>query len=106
MNANAVEVYATNVNPPRLATGTNTIKVEKTPLAAAMSRSGKYLYVVCYDASALDIIDLTTANFSTKSVTLAAKPEQFERNAMKFRPLHDRMVLRRVERLSGAEMAA
>jgi uncharacterized protein (TIGR03437 family) len=33
------------------------------------------LYVVCYDASALDIIDLTTATFSTRSVTLAAKPE-------------------------------
>ena len=74
-NANAVEVYITNVSPPRLAPGTNTIKVEKTPLAAALSRSGKYLYVVCYDASALDIIDLTTANFTTRSVTLAAKPE-------------------------------
>ena len=74
-NASAVEVYVTNVNPPRLAPGTNTIKVEKTPLAAALSRSGKYLYVVCYDASALDIVDLTTANFSTRSVTLAAKPE-------------------------------
>ncbi|HXB71397.1 MAG TPA: hypothetical protein VNY05_24390 [Candidatus Acidoferrales bacterium] len=74
-NANAVEVYVTNVSPPRLAPGTSTIKVEKTPLAAALSRSGKFLYVVCYDASALDIIDLTTANFSTRSVTLAAKPE-------------------------------
>src|SRR5947209_19234093 len=57
-NANAVEVYLTNANPPRLAPGTNTIKVEKTPLAAALSRSGRFLYVVCYDASALDIIDL------------------------------------------------
>jgi uncharacterized protein (TIGR03437 family) len=74
-NANAVDVYVTNVSPPRLAPGTNTIKVEKTPLAAALSRSGKFLYVVCYDASALDIIDLTTASFSTRSVTLSAKPE-------------------------------
>ncbi len=74
-NANAVDVYVTNVNPPRLAPGTNKIAVEKTPLAAALSRSGKYLYVVCYDASALDIIDLTTANFATRSVTLSAKPE-------------------------------
>src|SRR5207248_5340446 len=74
-NANAVAVYVTNTNPPRLAPGTNSIKVEKTPLAAALARSGKYLYVVCYDASALDIIDLTSPNFATRSVTLAAKPE-------------------------------
>ena len=74
-NANAVEVYRTNVNPPGPALGVNKINVERTPLAAALSRSGKYLYVVCYDASALDIVDLTTASFSTRSVTLAAKPE-------------------------------
>src|SRR5690242_3077260 len=70
--SNAIEVYATNVSPPRL---TNTIKTEATPLAIAMSRSGRYLYVACYDASALDIIDLSTASFTRSSVTLAAKPE-------------------------------
>ena len=40
-----------------------------------MSRSGKFLYVACYDASTLDIIDLTSATFSKTSVSLAAKPE-------------------------------
>src|SRR5215472_4079655 len=70
--SNQVEVYATNVSPPRQ---TNLIKTEATPLAIAMSRSGRYLYVACYDASALDVIDLSTATFSTRSVTLAAKPE-------------------------------
>src|SRR5215472_3248588 len=70
--SNQVEVYATNVSPPRQ---TNLIKTEATPLAIAMSRSGRYLYVACYDASALDVIDLSTATFSTRSVTLAAKPQ-------------------------------
>src|SRR5215831_13118545 len=70
--SNQVEVYATNVSPPRQ---TNIIKTEATPLAVAMSRSGRYLYVVCYDASSLDVIDLSTTNFATRSVTLAAKPQ-------------------------------
>jgi len=70
--SNQVEVYATNTNPPRL---TSTIKTDSTPLAAAISRSGRYLYVACYGASALDIIDLSTANFASSSVTLAASPE-------------------------------
>jgi hypothetical protein len=67
-----VEVYATNVSPPRQ---TNIIHTEKTPLAIAMSRSGRYLYVACYDASSLDVVDLSTNSFAIKSVTLAAKPE-------------------------------
>ncbi len=70
--SNQVEVYATNVNPPRL---TATIKTDATPLSAALSRSGRYLYVACYSASALDIIDLSTSTFTARSVTLAASPE-------------------------------
>src|SRR5215831_17004241 len=70
--SNQVEVYATNVSPPRQ---TNVIKTEATPLSVAMSRSGRYLYVACYDASSLDVIDLSTTNFATRSVTLAAKPQ-------------------------------
>jgi uncharacterized protein (TIGR03437 family) len=85
--SNQIEVYATNVSPPRQ---TNIIKTEATPLAVALSRptgptgipatsttaaSSRYLYVVCYDASSLDIIDLTTSTFTTRSVTLAAKPQ-------------------------------
>lgn len=70
--ANDVEVYATNTNPPRL---TNTIPTGATPLAAALSRSGNALYVACYGASALNIVNLTSTAFATTSVALAAKPE-------------------------------
>src|SRR5512135_2982392 len=66
--SNQVEVYATNTNPPRL---TATIRTDATPLAVAMSRSGRYLYVACYGASALDIVDLTTPTFASRSVSLA-----------------------------------
>src|SRR5271157_2351718 len=67
-----VDVYNTASNPPALVA---TIDTSATPLAIAMSRSGKFLYVACYDASTLDIIDLTSATFSKTSVSLAAKPE-------------------------------
>src|SRR6266487_1955111 len=70
--SNQVEVYATNVSPPRQ---TNIVKTEATPLSLAMSRSGRYLYVACYDASSLNIIDLDSATFSSRSVTLSAKPQ-------------------------------
>ena len=70
--SNQVEVFATNTNPPRLS---STIATDSTPLAIAISPSGKSLYVACYGASALDIIDLTSATFSARSVTLAASPE-------------------------------
>jgi uncharacterized protein (TIGR03437 family) len=70
--SNQVEVYATNTNPPKLS---STIRTDSTPLAVAISPSGKWLYVVCYAASALDIIDLTSATFSSRPVTLAASPE-------------------------------
>ena len=69
---NQVDVYSTASNPPSLSTS---VKTSATPLAIAMSRSGKFLYVACYDASTLDIIDLTSASFSKTSVSLAAKPE-------------------------------
>jgi uncharacterized protein (TIGR03437 family) len=70
--SNQIEVYATNTSPPRLS---STIRTNATPLAIAMSRSGRYLYVACYSASSLDIIDLGTANFASRSVTLPASPE-------------------------------
>src|SRR5258708_6395914 len=69
--SNQVEVYATNVSPPRQ---TNVIKTESTPLSVPMSRCGRFLYVACYDASSLNIIDLNSATFSSRSVTLSAKP--------------------------------
>src|SRR5947208_15982255 len=58
--SNSVEVYATNVSPPRQ---TNVIKTKATPLSAAMSRNGRYLYVACYDEASLDIIDLNSPSF-------------------------------------------
>lgn len=44
------------------------------PLAAAKSRNGAYLYVACYSASALDVIDLETG-LSQQRITLPAAPE-------------------------------
>ncbi|MBZ5624791.1 MAG: hypothetical protein LAQ69_39740 [Acidobacteriia bacterium] len=70
--SNQVEVYTTSTSPPRLSA---TIRTDATPLAITMSRSGKSLYVACYGASALDVIDLTSATFSARSVTLGASPE-------------------------------
>ena len=73
--ASTVEVYATNVNPPRL---TNSVKTDATPLSLSLSRetpSPRYLYVACYDGSTLLIIDLNSANFSSVSKQLDAKPE-------------------------------
>jgi uncharacterized protein (TIGR03437 family) len=70
--SNAVEVYSTASNPPRL---TSTVKTGSVPLAMAMSRSGRYLYVACYASSSLDIIDLSSPSFSSRSVTLPASPE-------------------------------
>jgi uncharacterized protein (TIGR03437 family) len=70
--ASSVEVYSTTTNPPRL---TNTVKTDSTPLSIALSRSGRYLYVACYASSSLDIIDLSSTNFSSRSVTLPASPQ-------------------------------
>src|SRR3954453_2127619 len=70
-----VQVFATNVSPPRL---TTTIKTAATPLSIAISRetpNPRYLYVACYDGATLDIIDLNSANFSSVSKQLDAKPQ-------------------------------
>lgn len=50
------------------------IKTDSLPLAAAMSRDGKYLYVVAHNASALNIIDLESLGI-VKTVNLPARPE-------------------------------
>lgn len=67
-----VEVYSTTTNPPRL---TNTIKTDTTPLAAAIARNGRALYVACYGSSSLYVVDLTSTNFAARSVTLPASPQ-------------------------------
>ena len=70
--ANQVEVYNTAVSPPRL---TNTIRTDLTPLAVAIARSGRSLYVACYGSSSLVVIDLTSTTFASRSVTLPAPPQ-------------------------------
>ncbi len=50
------------------------IATDTEPLAAAMSRSGNYLYVACYADSVVDVIDLT-ALAVTNRISLPSKPE-------------------------------
>ncbi|MBV8731066.1 MAG: hypothetical protein JO336_14765, partial [Acidobacteriia bacterium] len=50
------------------------ITTDQLPLSAALSRDGKSLYVTCYGASTLDVIDLTQLAV-TGSVELPSKPE-------------------------------
>src|SRR5713101_5889043 len=68
-NLNRVDVYttATRTFRPSIATGTR-------PLAGAMSRDGKFLYVTSYDQASLNVIDLDRA-VVTRRVTLPANPE-------------------------------
>jgi len=66
---NQVEVYSI---PQRRML--SPIRTNRQPAAAAMSRNGQFLYVTCYDGSALDVIDLEKLA-SVKSVSLPAKPE-------------------------------
>jgi len=64
-----VEVYA--IAQRRLL---NPIPVDRLPISIALSRSGKYLYVTCFDGSALDVIDLDTLAI-VRRISLPAKPE-------------------------------
>lgn len=52
----------------------NPVKTDSTPISAAISRSGQFLYVTSYDASNLNVINLDTLAVSTR-VTLPARPE-------------------------------
>ena len=52
------------------------VNVDSLPVSEAMSPNGQYLYVACYTASTIDIIDLTKSTpTKTGSVTLGANPE-------------------------------
>jgi uncharacterized protein (TIGR03437 family) len=50
------------------------VATDQTPLAAALSRNGKFLYVACYNSSILDVIDLDALTVATR-VNLPARPE-------------------------------
>jgi DNA-binding beta-propeller fold protein YncE len=52
----------------------SSISVPGQPVAAAMSRSGKYLYVTAYAASVLYQIDLTTASVASR-ISVPYHPE-------------------------------
>ncbi|HLH15698.1 MAG TPA: hypothetical protein VKX45_00685 [Bryobacteraceae bacterium] len=69
-SANTVEVYRTNTNPPSQLTS---VKTDATPLAIAFSPGRHSLYVACYGASAIDVID--TATLQRQSIALSAAPE-------------------------------
>jgi len=66
---NRIEVYSTQQR--RLLTP---ISTDGLPIAAAISRSGKVLYVTSQTASAIDVIDLNSQTIVNK-VALVAKPE-------------------------------
>lgn len=66
---NLIDVYSI---PQRRVT--NSIKVDTTPLDAALSRDGKFLDVACHDGSALNTIDLDAQTVINR-VSLPARPE-------------------------------
>jgi uncharacterized protein (TIGR03437 family) len=66
---NRIEIYS--IQQRRLL---DPISTSAQPLSAALSLSGKYLYVASYGASSLDVIDLDTA-ITVNRITLPAAPE-------------------------------
>ncbi|MGP8245991.1 MAG: hypothetical protein ACLQVN_15900 [Bryobacteraceae bacterium] len=69
-----VEIYTTTTNPASPALGAPRIAVDSEPLAMAMSPDAKYLYVACYGASAVDVIDLTKMT-NSGTISLSSNPE-------------------------------
>src|SRR5512146_1510997 len=55
IGARQIDVFSIGTTTPQLSTS---IKTSGTPYSAAMSRSGKFLYVASYESASLDIIDL------------------------------------------------
>lgn len=66
---NRIEVYA--IRERRLL---DSIPTDRQPVSAALSRSGKYLYVTSYAASVLDMIDLDSGTL-VRRASLPAQPE-------------------------------
>lgn len=66
---NQVQVYSLAQNKFLAAIPTDT-----EPIAAAISRSGNFLYVTCYADSVVDVIDLTALTV-TNRISLPSKPE-------------------------------
>lgn len=54
----------------------STVQTDSTPMSAALSADGNFLYVTCFDGSSLNVIDLTGAQPAVvRRVSLPAKPE-------------------------------
>ena len=53
---------------------TNSIRTDSLPLAAALSRDGRRLYVTCHNSSSLNVIDLDRLVIVAK-ISLPARPE-------------------------------
>jgi uncharacterized protein (TIGR03437 family) len=70
-NANRVEIFSLPPNPIRQVT---TITTDTLPLAAALSPDQRLLYVVCYNSSTLNIIDLEQMRVVARPNT-PARPE-------------------------------
>src|SRR4051812_5832616 len=51
-----------------------TLATDQTPLAAAISRNGKFLYVACYNGTVIDVIDLDALAITSR-INLPARPE-------------------------------
>jgi uncharacterized protein (TIGR03437 family) len=66
---NQVQVYSLAQNKFLSAIPTDT-----EPIAAAMSRSGQFLYVTCFASSVVDVIDLTALTV-TNRISLPSQPE-------------------------------
>jgi uncharacterized protein (TIGR03437 family) len=66
---NQVQVYSLAQNKFLAAIPTDT-----EPIAAAISRSGQYLYVTCFAGSVVDVIDLTALTV-TNRISLPSQPE-------------------------------
>jgi uncharacterized protein (TIGR03437 family) len=50
------------------------VRTSAFPISAALSRNNRYLYVTCYDATALNVVDLETTTL-VRTISLPAKPE-------------------------------
>ena len=64
-----IEVYSTKLRAFQTSIATDT-----QPVAAALSRDGRFLYVTTYTSSILDVIDLSQ-NQVTSRISLASNPE-------------------------------
>jgi uncharacterized protein (TIGR03437 family) len=72
--SNTLEIYDTTAKTPTLLARGGTIAVDANPIALAMSRSGRYLWVACYQAGVIDQIDLQTLA-KVNTISLPANPE-------------------------------